>query len=92
MADSAPDWLIRGGTVFDGTHSRTRKVEVCREKGIVARMDPSPAGRAGERVEDASCCIVAPGFIESHARLDGFAVYEDGRQSEARPGRWRTPG
>jgi len=61
--------LITGGTVVDGTGRPGVAADVRVKDGRIVEVGPrlSPTG---EQVIDASGCIVAPGFIESHAHVD----------------------
>jgi N-acyl-D-amino-acid deacylase len=66
----AADWVLRGGTVVDGTGAPRRTADVAiRGDRIVAvgRFEAEP----GARVVDASAWIVAPGFIDLHTHSDG---------------------
>jgi N-acyl-D-aspartate/D-glutamate deacylase len=71
-ADDGPvaaDWVLRGGTVIDGTGAPRRTADVAiRGDRIVAvgRVAVGP----GARVVDASAWIVAPGFIDLHTHSD----------------------
>ncbi|MEY2565599.1 MAG: dihydroorotase [Actinomycetota bacterium] len=56
--------LIRGGTVIDGTGSRTADVLV--RDGLVAAVGEALDAAC---VIDASGCIVAPGLVDLHAHL-----------------------
>lgn len=66
LADS---FLIRNGTVVDGTGSKPRKADV-RVEGdhitAVGKLSP----RAGETVIDARDFVVAPGFIDTHSHAE----------------------
>ena len=68
MSDQAPDLLIRGGTVVDGTLAPAYRPDVRIQDGVIAEIAPILEPRAGERVFDAQACHVAPGFIESPTR------------------------
>jgi len=68
--------LIRGGTVVDGTGAPGFVADVRVQDGIITEIAPALAAREGEQVEDASGCIVAPGFIETHTHFDGTMWWE----------------
>lgn len=70
--DEPLDWLIRGGTVIDGSKAPRFDADVGIAGGrIVAVAEPgSLAGRPARQVLDARGCIVAPGFIDSHTHDD----------------------
>ena len=66
------DWLIRGGTVLDGTGSPGWLADVGLTGERVVAVAPALQGEAA-RVVDAAGCMVAPGFIDMHAHSD-FAL------------------
>jgi N-acyl-D-amino-acid deacylase len=98
------DWLIRGGTVLDGTGTPGRRADVALTGDRIAAIAPNLATETG-RVVDATGCIVAPGFIDMHAHSDfallaypsaeakvnGGAVLEAGRFHARPTGRVLTP-
>ena len=57
------DWLVRGGTVLDGTGGPGGLADVGLTGDRVVPVAPTPPGEAA-RVMDAAGCMVAPGFIE----------------------------
>lgn len=63
------DLLIKNGTVVDGTGAAAFSADVRITDGIISEVGPSLAAN-GERVVDASDCLVTPGFIESHTHYD----------------------
>ncbi|MDX1568756.1 MAG: amidohydrolase family protein, partial [Longimicrobiales bacterium] len=73
-AQDAPapyDWLIRGGSVVDGTGSPARSAEILlRDERIVHIGAVDPDTVQVERVFDARGLVVAPGFIDLHAHGD----------------------
>ena len=71
MEDPAPDRLIRGGTVVDGTGAPPVRADVRVRDGRIAEIAPNLEARQGEKVLDASGCYVTPGLIESHTHFDG---------------------
>ena len=66
------DWLIRGGTVLDGTGAPGRRADVAMSGDRVMAIGPALAGEAAH-VVDAAGCMIAPGFIDMHAHSD-FAL------------------
>ena len=71
MSSTAPDLLIRGGTVVDGTNAPAFRADVRLRDGFIAEVAEHLEPTAGERVVDASGCYVTPGLIESHTHFDG---------------------
>lgn len=76
MSNSVQPILLRGGTVVDGTGAPAFRADVRIAGGEIREVAPGLAPRAGERVFDASGCIVAPGFIESHTHMDGIMWWQ----------------
>jgi N-acyl-D-amino-acid deacylase len=67
------DLLIRGGVVIDGTKSPRREADIAIRAGRISAIGDL-AGASAERVLDATGCIVAPGFIDSHTHDDQAAL------------------
>jgi N-acyl-D-aspartate/D-glutamate deacylase len=63
--------LISGGTVVDGTGKPGYPADVRIADGRIAEIGANLKAQAGERVVDATGCLVTPGFIESHTHYDG---------------------
>lgn len=76
MGEDTPDLLIRGGTVVDGTGSPAYRGDLRLRGGAIAEVAPALEPQAGEQVFDATGCIVAPGFIESHTHVDGMMWWQ----------------
>jgi N-acyl-D-amino-acid deacylase len=64
-------FLIRGGTVVDGTGAAPYQADVRIESGLITEIGRSLPSRPRERVVDATNCYVTPGFIETHNHWDG---------------------
>lgn len=68
------DYLIRGGTVVDGTGSPGYRADVAIRGDRIARVSPDPIDAARARVVlDARGMVVAPGFIDMHAHVESLA-------------------
>jgi N-acyl-D-amino-acid deacylase len=71
-AQSAPDFdlVIRRGRVVDGTGNPWFEADVAIKGGRIAEIGRIAAER-GARVIDAKGLVVAPGFIDVHAHVEG---------------------
>ena len=58
------DWVIKGATIVDP--DGTRRADVAIAGGRISEVGSS---LSGERVLDASGCIVSPGFVDLHVHL-----------------------
>ena len=67
------DIVIRGGTVVDGSGSPGRVADVAVAGGVISEIGPD---LQGERVLDASGCVVAPGFIDIHTHYDAQVFWD----------------
>ena len=77
------DFLIRGGTVVDGTGSAPRRADVgVRGDRIVFVGDAAQRGVTADRTIDASGLIVAPGFIDPHTHSSGDLSGESTKANE----------
>ena len=76
MEARAPDLLIRGGTLVDGTGAPAARADVRLRDGWIAEVDADLSPTADERVFDAGGCTVAPGLIESHTHFDGVMWWQ----------------
>ncbi len=69
------DWIVRGGTVVDGTRVPARRADVAISgERIVEVGDLS--GVTAKREIDATGKVVAPGFIDLHNHSDGWLIRE----------------
>ncbi len=71
MTNSNGNYLIRGGTLVDGTGAEGREHDVRVSNGLIAAIAPALTPAADEAVIDATGCYVTPGLIESHTHFDG---------------------
>ena len=81
----AVDWLIRGGTVVDGTGAPARPADVAVTGERVVAVGPGLPGEA-RRVVDATGCLVTPGFIDMHAHSDFSLLSVPSAESKLRQG------
>ncbi|HEY2428434.1 MAG TPA: amidohydrolase family protein [Acidimicrobiales bacterium] len=65
--------VIRGGTVVDGTGDPGRIADVAVAGGRVTAIG---SGLDGDRVLDASGCVVSPGFIDIHTHYDAQVFWD----------------
>jgi N-acyl-D-amino-acid deacylase len=63
-------YLIKNGTVVDGTGAPAYEADVRISKGRIVRIAPDLEVEGRERVVDATGCYVTPGFIEAHNHWD----------------------
>lgn len=64
------DILIRGGTIVDGTGAPSFIGDLLVRDGKIETIADTIEPTGGERVVDASDCVVSPGFIEPHTHMD----------------------
>src|SRR5438270_11383374 len=70
------DWILRGGTVIDGTGGPRRQADVAVSGDRIAAVGKI-AKTAGAREIDASGLVVAPGFIDVHTHDDRALLASD---------------
>ena len=76
-AQAAPDLILRGGTVVDGTGAPGRRADVAIRDGVIVGVGRNLRPGAAARVIDVTGLIVAPGFIDPHAHISGIAQQPD---------------
>jgi N-acyl-D-aspartate/D-glutamate deacylase len=69
------DYIIRGGTVVDGTGSRPRTADVGVRNGAIVAVG-AVTESAAETI-DADGALVTPGFIDLHTHYDGQITWDD---------------
>ena len=67
--------VIRGGLVIDGTGSLGRLADVAIDGGRVTAIGDD---LDGDRILDATGCIVSPGFIDIHTHYDAQVFWDPG--------------
>ncbi|MDO6414566.1 amidohydrolase family protein [Sphingomonas sp. BIUV-7] len=67
------DIVIRNGTVFDGTSTEPRNVDVAISGGVIVKVGEVP--ESGIVEFDAKDKIVTPGFVDLHTHYDGQAIW-----------------
>lgn len=68
-----PTILISGGTVIDGTGGPERRADVLIDGDRIVAIG---TGLSGDRVLDATGCVVAPGFIDIHTHYDAQVFWD----------------
>ena len=79
------DWILRGGTVIDGTGAPRFRADVAIAGDRIAAIGEVP-GIAGAREIDVSGMIVAPGFIDVHTHDDRALFASPGMVAKASQG------
>jgi N-acyl-D-aspartate/D-glutamate deacylase len=74
-AQAAPDLILRGGTVVDGTGAPSRRADLAIRGGAILSVAAHISAPAGTRVIDVTGLIVAPGFIDPHAHISDIAQH-----------------
>ncbi len=74
-AQAAPDFILRGGTVVDGTGSPARRADVAVRDGRISAVAMRIAPGSRTQIIDVTGQIVAPGFIDPHAHITTISQY-----------------
>ena len=70
------DYLIRGGTLIDGTGVASVTADVAVKDGTIAEVGGSITGAAAETI-DADGALVTPGWVDVHTHYDGQVSWDD---------------
>jgi len=76
MGGHMADWILRGGTVVDGTGGPRRRADVAIAGDRIAEIG-NVAKTNGAREVDISGLVVAPGFIDVHTHDDRALLASD---------------
>ncbi len=63
-----PTFVIRGGTIVDGTGRASFSADVVVDDGVVRLLEPGTG--TGSRIVDVDGLAVTPGFIDAHSHAD----------------------
>ena len=67
------DWVIRGGSVLDGTGACAVTADIAVKDGQIADMGRISA--RGAREMDADGALITPGFVDIHTHYDGVVTW-----------------
>ena len=81
------DYIVRGGSVFDGTGSEPFSADIGIVGDRVSEIGDLSKADAGSCIQ-ADGLRVAPGFIDIHTHSDISATYEKALDSTWPPGVW----
>jgi len=79
------DFIIRGGTVFDGSGTPGRELEIAVRRGRIVAIGKRLTGATAD-VLNAAGLAVAPGFIDIHSHGDGNLFTDPRGESLIRQG------
>ena len=68
------DWIVRGGTVIDGTGGPARVADVAVADGRITEIGEHLSG--GGQELDASGQVVSPGFVDIHTHYDAQVFWD----------------
>ncbi|HET6503615.1 MAG TPA: D-aminoacylase [Amycolatopsis sp.] len=84
---SAPEMLIRGGTVADGSGGDPAPADILVREGRIAAVEPPGVIPGhGRQTLDASGLVVAPGFIDVHSHADNAPLLDEDDTTKIRQG------
>lgn len=70
------DYVIKAGTIVDGTGSAPRQGDIAVRDGIIVQVGGTITESAEETI-DADGAIVTPGWIDVHTHYDGQVSWDD---------------
>src|SRR5579871_5721091 len=70
------DYVIRGGTVVDGTGSPGRVADVVVYGGRIVAVGDAPEVDGAATVVDAAGMVVCPGFVDPHTHYDAQLFWD----------------
>ena len=70
------DYVIKGGTIVDGTGADRRQGDIAVRDGVIAQVGGSITAPAKEII-DADGAIVTPGWVDVHTHYDGQVSWDD---------------
>ncbi len=79
------DYVIRGGTIIDGTGSPGRSGDVGVRGGRIVDVGGRITEPARQEI-DADGCVVAPGWVDIHTHYDGQSTWDDALDPSAANG------
>jgi len=74
-SNSAPDLVIRGGRVVDGSGAPAVAADIAIRDGQITQV--GEVAERGAREIDARGLVVAPGFVDIHTHYDGQATWDE---------------
>jgi N-acyl-D-amino-acid deacylase len=83
--DTPDDFVLRGGTVVDGTGAAARRADVEVRAGRIVGVG-TVAARTDVANVDVSDLVVAPGFIDIHTHYDAQVQWDPALDASARHG------
>ena len=69
------DYVIKGGTIVDGTGGASRTGDIAVRDGRIVEVGGSISGAAGRTI-DADGAIVTPGWVDVHTHYDGQVCWD----------------
>ena len=79
------DYLIKAGTIVDGTGAAARRGDVAVRDGQIVEIDGSITGAARTTI-DADGALVTPGWVDVHTHYDGQVCWDSAMAPSANNG------